>query len=358
VVPVLPDPDLVLTRLREGRLDAFINSIEWDQFECKASPYQLQENDQKFELAKDVASMANHMGGVILIGVRTELNEHTKAEWVKEIRSFSRDLVDLKQIEGVIRSWLFPAPSDVEVKWYPSKDGINKGVVAIHVPMQAAVRQPILVARTLDEKGQVRGTVFGFFKRWRDSTNHLTIQEIHGLIKAGERNNILGEKIDALPDRIAKPTSAVEPKPESAIKMAAVLIKDALEEIGLDQSPAYVLHAAPISFLEYKDFFGSHDSPIVKLIGHPPEIRDAGFSIDGGGPPRIFRGHSWRADNKEEHRILELARNGVLTFAAPADGSFLCWNRKQDKQLYRINPIVLTESVYLFSELLRELQLL
>ncbi len=48
--------------------------------EFKTSPYQLSDERQKFELAKDVSAMANADGGVILMGVETQKDERRQED--------------------------------------------------------------------------------------------------------------------------------------------------------------------------------------------------------------------------------------------------------------------------------------
>lgn len=372
-IPVLPDVDLVLKRLQEGRLDDFIGSIEWAQFECKASPYQLDRLDQKFEFAKDVSGMANAEGGVILIGVATEALEVGQAEVVKEVRKFSDGLVDTKQMQEIIQSLLYPKLLNLVIKWYPDSADRSKGVVAVHVPPVSAELRPILVAKVADSSKTLPGYLFGLFERARDHVVHLDVAQLHAAIRGGRNSQHVLEKLEALQssvDSIEQKYKQPEPvagKTENSailhglregtprLERARVVDSD-LIDAGLNQLPTYVLEGTPLSHLSFQEFFSSNNSVGARLVRNPPEIRATGFAIDGGGSVRIHKGVSWRSLYSEEHRVLKLGLSGSVLFAAPADDSFLCRARHQEPGKPRINPVVLVESLLLFAMLLRQVQ--
>ena len=61
--------------LMSGEFDQFVGVRESIEVEFKREPYRLEQDDQKFELAKDASAMANAAGGVIVIGVRTQRDD-------------------------------------------------------------------------------------------------------------------------------------------------------------------------------------------------------------------------------------------------------------------------------------------
>jgi predicted HTH transcriptional regulator len=78
--------------LSSGEFDNLIGRSEDDQLEFKKSPYQLEDKRQKAELAKDVSSMANVRGGIILIGVETHQDPALSFEVATRIRSLGEAL--------------------------------------------------------------------------------------------------------------------------------------------------------------------------------------------------------------------------------------------------------------------------
>lgn len=170
-----------------GNFDELITAVEDEQIECKEAPYQLNEVHQKQELAKDVSGFANANGGVILIGVRTGRNSTHFGDEIKEITPFPRRLVDPNQYQDIIRSWIYPALQQVDIRWFPSAGEREKGIVAIIIPDQIKTRRPFLIKRTVDDKGKCVEVVFGYVERQRANVNVLKVEEIHALIKDGLR---------------------------------------------------------------------------------------------------------------------------------------------------------------------------
>jgi predicted HTH transcriptional regulator len=80
------DLEKVLAIVRAGKFEELIGVVEGDKLECKGSSYRLDDEHERFELAKDVTSFANAHGGVILLGVQTvnplislERSEHSRS---------------------------------------------------------------------------------------------------------------------------------------------------------------------------------------------------------------------------------------------------------------------------------------
>ena len=58
----------ILTR---GAFDELTGALENEFFEAKSEPWDLSSERGKFDLAKDVSSLANGRGGLILVGAST-----------------------------------------------------------------------------------------------------------------------------------------------------------------------------------------------------------------------------------------------------------------------------------------------
>jgi hypothetical protein len=346
------DPDQALGHLRKGDFSPFVGCVEWVSFECKKSPYQLKQSDQRFELAKDVAAMANAGGGAIVIGLGTEARDSGATEVVNDVRPFGPQLVDVRQVLDILNEWLYPPVLGVEVVWYPSSEDKEKGLVCIHVPSAPEDERPILVAKTLSESGGTRGSTFAWFERLRDGTTHWNVARLHAAIRSGTRGADVVERLTALQ---ASLDAMAAPKVPSLARVLADGSLTNISEVGLANEPAYVLEAVPLGPVSAPNFFSSRRSPFAELVSSPPEIRSGGFGIDAGLNPRMREAYSWRAIEENSHRLLELGKDGRAKFAAPGDDSFLCWANKAPQRPL-INPIVLIESIYLFAEFLHRLQ--
>lgn len=68
--------------LASGRWDGLIGAAESQQVDFKKSPYQLAQERQKWELAKDVTAFANATGGAIVVGAETARHMNEVVETV------------------------------------------------------------------------------------------------------------------------------------------------------------------------------------------------------------------------------------------------------------------------------------
>ena len=56
--------------VQSGDFESLLGEIESAEFECKAQPYALETDSGKRELAKDISSFANAIGGYVIKPVR------------------------------------------------------------------------------------------------------------------------------------------------------------------------------------------------------------------------------------------------------------------------------------------------
>src|SRR5207245_3548384 len=68
----LRTPAGIADLIRGGRSRLPVGMRENDQLETKGAPYRLENPTQEYELAKDVAAMANASGGLIVLGAQTK----------------------------------------------------------------------------------------------------------------------------------------------------------------------------------------------------------------------------------------------------------------------------------------------
>jgi hypothetical protein len=141
-------PDEVLAILADGDFEPIVGVAEDDLLEFKTSPYRLEEARQGFELAKDVASLANAAnGGIVVIGFETERDEATATDTVARASPFARGLLDEAQYLDKIRQLIHPLVIGVRVEFKPSAEDADRGVAVIVVPAQAEDQKYFLVAK-------------------------------------------------------------------------------------------------------------------------------------------------------------------------------------------------------------------
>src|SRR5947207_2223313 len=125
----------VLAVLESGEFTPLVGIEETLEVEFKGEPYRVDDRDsQKFELAKDVSAFANAVGGVIVIGARTERDDRVAVDVVTELRLLERGLVDEQQCEAIAIDMIHPRIRGLSVRFYASADDEDRGLVAIDVP--------------------------------------------------------------------------------------------------------------------------------------------------------------------------------------------------------------------------------
>jgi hypothetical protein len=134
------------------------------------------------ELAKDVAAFANGVGGLIVIGARTE--EIRYGERLSEINAIPLSRIDLQQVRDVLDEWVYPIVEGLEVGVVAKESDAEKGIAYIYVPMQAQERRPFLVAGT-EVAGRVSSVFVSVPRRRDDDTIYSDVASLHGLLLAG-----------------------------------------------------------------------------------------------------------------------------------------------------------------------------
>ena len=130
--------------IRSGHAESLVDQPEGSWFDGKRSPYRLGEEQQKWELAEDIASFANSSaGGVILLGARTRSTPN--GDVVEAITHFELGMLKAQSYHPLIMSRVHPAIEGLDVRTVEYGDG--RGVGYIHVPPQPAERRPFLRGR-------------------------------------------------------------------------------------------------------------------------------------------------------------------------------------------------------------------
>jgi hypothetical protein len=336
--------------LSSGRFDNLLGCVEDSHLECKAAPYQLDQDRQKMELAKDISALANTDGGNLLIGVQTERNPDYFGDEIRRIGPFKQNLVDTGQYLDVLGEWLYPQIRGITAKWHPSASNDGTGIVSIRVPKEASHERPYLVGKVVEATGKIVGSHFGFFERVQSDAKPMSFQELRERLKDGFRFFSIDERIRGVEEGLAKLVGAAIQK-AGLISDETVLerIAQSRQIIGLNERPTVYLAAWPSEPAEFPTLFESRTTPLVRLLDNPPRLRSDGFDLSTGQLSEIVQGLLRRSTSPRD-KLLELWRDGVLIFVAPGDEWFLCWGMESTASTgLIINTLALTEAVYLFS---------
>ena len=348
--------------LENGDFENLKGAMESEVLEFKSAPYQLDTLKLKLELAKDVSALANVRGGIIVMGIKTCVQKDHPYEIVEEIRSFTNELIDIKQYENIIAEWIYPRPN-LEIKWAPSSQDTEKGIAYIKVPESETKRKPFLATNILTEDDKILGNVVGFFERKGDKVIHWSTEELYHTFKDGLRfdeylsETIMAKRNGISPDELLLERAETIPRTATRRKTSRPVgtasdsvnekIESAIEAVGLRDSISYVLVSSPDTKMEIPGLFESRTSDIVKLIDEPPILRNAGFDIRTEERSKIVNGELRRSHVKP-YKLLEVWRDGTVIFVADGEG-YLCWGNSEGEEFLWINTLTLIETGYLFS---------
>lgn len=334
--------------LNAGDFEALIGASETDWFECKSQPYQIDNDEAKRELAKDVSSFANATGGKIVIGLRTKPSTTHFGDEIEKVRSFPQTLLVPSHYLAVLDAWVYPAMLGVSVTWLPSKIDSARGVVVIDIPAQPSSAKPFLVVRTFDG-AKFSETFLGYAERKGDASKPLGIAELQAALRSGLTYDSLirlrFEALETLVKGISSAPSQQAPEKQVTEQIVEKRLEAATAHGTTLQGRSLLLAAVPSPPGELKSIFTSSEGSLRRALENPPRLREHGWDLSHFDSAKIMKGEAIRVADGER-KVVDLYRDGTMIAAAPADGSFLAWGRKEDKE--DINPLALVEYVYSF----------
>jgi hypothetical protein len=168
-------PVSVFRSLSGGDWDVLHGTAEDASLEVKQKFYGINDASQRFELALDVASMANlRSGGIIIVGFATVKDEHDQ-----DVIGSTSGLVNLKistsQVENIINNLVYPAIDGLRVSVFSRND---RKVLAILIPIQDPKNQPFLVRGMRIDSEKVRGTGFTWVTRRGAAKGDMSVEDV------------------------------------------------------------------------------------------------------------------------------------------------------------------------------------
>ena len=179
---------VALDLLCAGRWDLFYGQRESEWFEAKAKPYDhLKEKGGKewrFELAKDVAAMANVPGGgIIVIGMST--GDDGDGDFINGHVEFDLKRVKGPVYRGHVARYVYPNVAGFEVK---RVKGVKKGhgLAILVIPPQPELSRPFLVQGSYIE-GNLNEKHILLAVRRGDETDLMDASALHTRLSLGQQ---------------------------------------------------------------------------------------------------------------------------------------------------------------------------
>jgi hypothetical protein len=341
--------------LQSGDFDKLIGFVEDAEVEVKGTIYQLSDDRQKHELAKDVSALGNAGGGIILIGFQTEKDISNAAERITECRPHDLGLVSPEQYRNVLQDWICPPIHSVHIECYSSLSDKTRGVTAIVVTPEAADGKPYIVKRWVEENGKVRGTLIGYYERVLDRVPPTSAETLRTWLNDGKRFNELSNRLVSIEGLIANlPVAALHrqdagPTEEDVSKR----IEEAKVAVNRTKEPIIVLAAIAENRSGFPQLFRSRSEQVVRLLDDLPTFRNHGFNIGNhlSRPSEIVRGEL-RRRLTAGRQIIDLWRDGMLVAIGEGDYELLCWYTRNPS-----NPAIAEQNLIIRNFVLAEVAL-
>lgn len=175
-------PESVVDLIVAQRPELLIGQPESDWLEVKGKPYDLKNELEALELAKDISAFANvPAGGVLIVGFsrkKVEGQDHLKGVVLQPVRA-----IDPRKHRQALERLILPPPEGLQVEAIETEEG--KGILMIRVPPQPAALQPFLVTGAVVE-GKVLGSHFALYVRRDEHCEPASPAVIHGQLLAGK----------------------------------------------------------------------------------------------------------------------------------------------------------------------------
>ncbi len=334
--------------LEEGKDEFLIGESETEHLDFKEQPHFLGTDKGKWELAKDVAAMANSGGGCIVGGVVTTVPPDREDEVASKIKPFPAEMADVQQIRAALdaAAGVYPVLKRVTIRRFSRPDG--KAMLLIRVPPQDEDDLPFIVVRMV-EGDEKRGIGIGMPFRSGPHTYWTPPGQLHRDLSDGRRTRQDSRNLTRISIQNAIPQVPVTDRTEERL----VTIE---QYMGWSEAPTLLLAAIPRT-AQPIPIDGFYDpARIYGCVESPPEIRSAGFSVAWRSQPENVEGALVNAT--AERNVLWVDPDGASFAAATGLQSFLTrsgGSRTAEEPEPRIvNPTVLVEWTYLFMKFVHE----
>jgi len=173
--------DDVLKVLASQEFDDLIGVRESQEFEFKSKrPYVFDAKRNTLstaELAKDVASMGNADGGIIVCGlIRKEENGRDVVDGLDLVSK--NDFYLEQEIIGRIKLTVYPTLENISLKWFPSKEDPALGLGVIIIPKQQDSKKFFVVRVCAVGEEILSGVYFGIPIRKDDRPSWFDLKDM------------------------------------------------------------------------------------------------------------------------------------------------------------------------------------
>lgn len=300
----------------------------WVDF--KRDAYDLRSPRDKWELAKDVAALANADGGLLVCGVNALREQHEPVEMASELWPLSRVGIDLGAYKHVLLDGIQPPPV-ISMRWFAHPADLpHDRVPPVTEPFYLVIevsplpeRERYAVLRRVVDAGSgkvVDGIAVPI--RHGDDTRWLTAYELQRLIRDGGQ------------PRVNEPQeTSLASSPSPAEIVSRLERRQEWEDV-----PAVFWQSTPDQRPPLLDGWLEE---VRDALRDPKALRGSGFNF--ANPYEQVRQEDELLIVADRRMVMSVSMNGIVTAGALATSEFLGWAMAQQGLSGRLNVIAVTE---------------
>lgn len=142
--------------LKSGDFNDLLDALETDEVDFKDQTYLMDNDKQKYALVEDVCALANHEGGIIVMGCRTTAAQNMEGDVVTEIRPLLQEICKFEIWRSVCNDLIYPPIKGLEFNFhalqgYPTSEQTQRGLATITIPKSSDADRPHLLAHIISD---------------------------------------------------------------------------------------------------------------------------------------------------------------------------------------------------------------
>lgn len=194
--------ELIESILKSKQLEDFIGIEESYEFEVKNStPYNFSLPGDRYELAKDVSSMANSRGGYIIVGLKTDPLQERKSDMVSELDLIKKEDFNSDIYYGIVKENIFPNIEKIDIGWVEDVNNHDFGVGYIYIPKQDDNKKYFITKNIIEDNEKIRNIVFGVSERKNGDSIPLNENKIYSTLQSGKSS--VSERLTSIEEGIS-----------------------------------------------------------------------------------------------------------------------------------------------------------
>ncbi len=354
--------------LRSHRIDELLYAEETDYFEYKEYSYSLtklteeEKEKQKWEMIKDITSIANTQGGILCIGFKTakKVNEHI--EYINGITPVNKedikidswlDLLEQRAVPSFINQYIEYygyAGNKEEIFWLKIKSATEVGCFPFLLE----------VGNETEDKDSRKIIKFSLYQRKNFRPYSLKIEDVQRYISSGiysekASTQTVEDRLTLVESRLNRYEAKMNATQEETYTSISRKNNENVHVIHKDTmlyaqtkirhpSGFFYIDAIPLTNVILENFWNDNEHGIKHLLVNSPQIRSTSFGWDLRAwytELPYVRNKGWEIMNGDR-KLVRVNQTGQV-FAGAIIDEYFNWNTKSTPNEYMLRPLALSE---------------